>query len=532
MTDQARPSIWERSTIVRFCRWLFSWRGIRRILIVVAWTATVIALFYGEENWRGRRAWNKYRHELEARGEQLDWRAFIPKPVPDEQNFAATPLFEFLFINKTNSQKWNDGYGRASEKVSSSRTRSDRGNRHFIDLVAWRMALDAIRSGGLVPREGFESDKLDLESRAKAAPAVLEELKTYDAIFAELRAASLRPYSRYPITYRLEDPWGILLPHLSNIKNLIDRLRLKACSELAAGSHENALADLRLMLRLTDSVKEEPFLISYLVRIACLQIATQPIWEGLAERRWSEAQLQELQTRLQQYNFVADLKWPLDAERASGILTVDLLYRQKYRLSTLGEESGSTRSEWTFGDLIGRIAPHGWYDQEQLNYCRLHQIQLGGTFDASEKRVWPGKIESNAHELERELSGGRFGRPIGPIIHHRVVASLLLPALSKAIWRSAAAQAAADQAALACALERYRLAKGQFPENLEALVPQFISRLPNDLFTGEPYRYRRTDDGQFTLYSVGWNEKDDGGVPGKTLYDDKQGDWVWQYPPK
>jgi hypothetical protein len=227
---------------------------------------------------------------------------------------------------------------------------------------------------------------------------------------------------------------------------------------------------------------------------------------------------------------VADLKWPLDAERASGILTVDLLYRQKYRLSTLGEESGSTPSEWTFGDLIGRIAPHGWYHQEQLNYCRLYQIQLGGTFDASEKRVRPGKIESNDNEFQRELSGGRFGMPA--IIRHRFVASLLLPAHSRAIWRCATAQTAADQAALACALERYRLAKGQFPENLEALIPQFIARLPNDLITGEPYKYRRTEDGQFMLYSVGWNEKDDGGVPGKTLYDDKQGDWVWQYPPK
>jgi hypothetical protein len=34
--------------------------------------------------------------------------------------------------------------------------------------------------------------------------------------------------------------------------------------------------------------------------------------------------------------------------------------------------------------------------------------------------------------------------------------------------------------------------------------------LPKDAITGESYRYRRTDDGQFVLYSVGWNEKDDG----------------------
>ena len=50
------------------------------------------------------------------------------------------------------------------------------------------------------------------------------------------------------------------------------------------------------------------------------------------------------------------------------------------------------------------------------------------------------------------------------------------------------------------------------------------------MLTGEPYKYRRTDDGRFVLYSVGWDEKDDGGVPGKTLFDEKQGDWVWEYP--
>jgi len=81
----------------------------------------------------------------------------------------------------------------------------------------------------------------------------------------------------------------------------------------------------------------------------------------------------------------------------------------------------------------------------------------------------------------------------------------------------------------AVALERYRLANGHFPGALEALVPQFISPLPNDVLTGEPYKYRLTDDSRFVLYSVGWDEKDDGGVPGKTVSDDRQGDWVWRY---
>src|ERR1035441_1753522 len=107
---------------------------------------------------------------------------------------------------------------------------------------------------------------------------------------------------------------------------------------------------------------------------------------------------------------------------------------------------------------------------------------------------------------------------------------MLEPALNSFCVRMASAQIAAQQAALACALERYRLANGQFPERLSALTPQFMSRLPNDVIGGQPYKYRRTDDGRFILYSVGWNEKDDGGVPGERLFDQTQGDWVWEYP--
>jgi hypothetical protein len=112
------------------------------------------------------------------------------------------------------------------------------------------------------------------------------------------------------------------------------------------------------------------------------------------------------------------------------------------------------------------------------------------------------------------------------------MAAMLLPALTNVSVKIAMAQTATEQAALACALERYRLAHGQFPDQLEALTPPYMTRLPNDVITGQPYKYRRTDDGQFILYSVGWNEKDDGGVPGKTLFDPTQGDWVWTYPAK
>ncbi len=64
---------------------------------------------------------------------------------------------------------------------------------------------------------------------------------------------------------------------------------------------------------------------------------------------------------------------------------------------------------------------------------------------------------------------------------------------------------------IACALERYHLAHGEYPETLDALMPQFMEKMPHDIIGGQPLHYRRTDDGKFLLYSVGWNETDDGG---------------------
>jgi len=530
----------ERSTTVRFCRWLFSWRGLRRLLILLAWFVTLVALFHGEENWRGRRAWNKYRHALEAKGEQLDYAALVPKPVPDEQNFAATPVIKSWFEKKPSydlEHPWNDPYSRVADNVQfPSRPKDARAERRFDDLVAWEIAFAALRSGELAGPRRYYSGKLDAASRAQAAPAVLEGLKTNEALFAELRVASQRPYSRYPVIYDVEMPYAILLPHLRMVKGVCQRLGLKPCAELAIGQCDQALEDLQLMFRLMDSVKEEPCLISHLVRVACAQTAVQPIWEGLAEHRWSDAQLQELETRLQQDNFIADMKTPLAAEQAAGIATIELVRKKgPWYVDYLGSQGNAptARDSMLAKCLWFVVVPQGWYDQEELNFCRAFHVELATSLDTTKKRVSPARVKADAQAFEQLMTASGFaGTGLGIILRHRLMATRLLPALSRVILRSAAAQTAFNQAAIACALQRYRLANGHFPEALEALAPKFVSRLPNDVLTGEPYKYRLTADGRFVLYSIGWDEKDDGGVPGKILFDEQQGDWVWEYPAK
>jgi len=517
--------MWERTTTRRFLRWVFSARTLRRGLIALVWIVSLIALYYGVADWRGRHAWNEYRQNYEAHVASLEFPVYIPKPVPDPENFAATPFVRSWFnLQHPNFLFDHDAWSQADNMIGypPKRPAGRKYEKHFENLVAWQEAFVAVHSHAAKPKDGFWSDKLDLASRAQAAPAVLDGLKDDDAVLEELRLASARPDARYPVVYDMENPWAIQLPHLNTIKLTCQCLKVKACAELAAGQNENALDDVKLMLYLADTIKTEPFLISYLVRLACVEITIQPIWEGLAEHRWTGAQLQQLQTRLEPYNFIADMQWSLRTERAEGVLTVDLL--RKKGLSLLVDSSSPYLNEQVL-NLLGRIVPSGWYDQEKLHYCLLFDAEFRGSVDASSRRVFPRQIAANA-----SIGETMTNETWHAVIHHELVARMLLLGLTGLPGPVAMAQTATDQAAIACALERYRLANGQFPENLQALVPRFIAHLPNDVITGESFKYRRADDGRFILYSVGWNEKDDGGVPGKTMFDETEGDWVWEYP--
>ena len=85
---------------------------------------------------------------------------------------------------------------------------------------------------------------------------------------------------------------------------------------------------------------------------------------------------------------------------------------------------------------------------------------------------------------------------------------------------------------MVCGLERYRLAHETYPPKLDALAPAYIDELPHDIMNGEPYRYRLNADGTFLLYSVGWDQVDEGGTVGYRADDPKRinyetGDWVW-----
>src|SRR6185436_9262843 len=85
-------------------------RQSRKILLfLAACLITLIGLCYALENWRGKRAWEKYRSELEAKGKYTDWLAFIPPPLPDGENIFKAPWMEQWFVRKNSLKGLESG---------------------------------------------------------------------------------------------------------------------------------------------------------------------------------------------------------------------------------------------------------------------------------------------------------------------------------------------------------------------------------------------------------------------------------------
>jgi hypothetical protein len=71
------------------------------------------------------------------------------------------------------------------------------------------------------------------------------------------------------------------------------------------------------------------------------------------------------------------------------------------------------------------------------------------------------------------------------------------------------------------------LANGKYAASLQSLVPDWMPTTPHDVVGGLAYHYNRIDADHFVLYSIGWDEKDDGGKSGESLFG-HEGDWVWK----
>ncbi len=124
----------------------------------------------------------------------------------------------------------------------------------------------------------------------------------------------------------------------------------------------------------------------------------------------------------------------------------------------------------------------------------------------------------------------QYDQEINVIPWYRYISKNLLAHFSSILLKEAALEAVMGAGQIGMACKIYKRREGHFPEDASALVPDTLDELPVDPFTGKPYVYKLEEDG-FIVYSLGSNEKDDGGkgtFQVTQLVMEKDDDWTWR----
>jgi hypothetical protein len=574
---------WTRSVIRwlfirvgRLFRWLFSWRMIRRYLYGLASFAFLVGLFYAEENWRGKRDWEQCKRSAAAKSERFDLSSFELSTVPDDENFAFAPIVSNSCLHaydgytpetelrNPNGERLLDVRINARPDWKPWPTNDFQGNWQcgkVVDLKVFQAYYRAAANsnwrtneyanvhrmrGGLFPRRLQASlpDKIPPQVATNEFPVaqqpqspaadVLLALSKYDSALDELRQASLRPFFRFPLRQRPDSTNGSSPPDLTPFRECMGVLRLRAVAELENNQSEKALADVTLMLFIANLNRHEPWreLWRQRWRINGINSALQPVWQGLVGHRWSDAQLDAIEEELAQFDFLADYQYLVRSWRAETLEEINSMEQERFHNFWAQLYFGSDlddRSLWQriFDmDTLLAFMPKGWFYENKVAVARLSEESL----------------RTDAEVKQKILSAGvatRFEEAMASNHQHRGLRDFAIEIMYSGFAREAQTfaftQSSLDRARVACALERYRLAEGEYPATLDELAPRFIKNVPNDIINDRPLHYRRAN-GHFLLYSVGWNGVDDGGVVAYSkdwfyaTLDKGRGDWVWFSP--
>ncbi|HTY87567.1 MAG TPA: hypothetical protein VMB80_08895 [Candidatus Acidoferrum sp.] len=320
---------------------------------------------------------------------------------------------------------------------------------------------------------------------------------------AKMTEALTLPKSRYPVDF--SPGFETLLPHLDKIKEFALLSEYRAMLAIHSGQPTNADSLVKDILGMARTLDEEPVLISQLVRFSLVRIGIVTLEDRLNAGKLSDTELTDLAdifAQQQETNFVAR---GLAGERAMAVSVFRTSFAKMKQQLTDFEAPRDESPVPHRPSLFLRTT--GIFERDLLFYLGAMETNI---FFAS---LPPPQNLAVTNVSQKMAEDARR--------HFCVLSALILPPVSGSLTREADAFARIRLATTAIAIERFRLLQGRLPENLNELVPQFLSAVPSDPFDGQPLRYHCLAGG-YVVYSIGQDGHDDGGR--KKPVDRKLGD--------
>lgn len=418
-------------------------------------------------------------------GLPLTIKEIIPSPVPDSENAA-------LVYNEIYSiyEKLNKGYSKEWEYMP------------FVGKVDIR--------------------ELSLAQKERLAELVFND-PDFIRMYELIKKAVDMPSCRFNIKY--EDGFNMILPHPHKMRAIATMTSVKIFLLTEQDRYDEALEFARIGLRLGNALENDPIIISQLVRRSCDDIVMRGLRKTISNMP-SDAvptdACRRLITEIGSKEGIASLKKGLEG-------TIAISREYIFEMALRGQ-AGHYKDFWRLlymPNINKRIQKMFW--KLYPSYLGRPIVRKDTAFYLSSMVNFTNlclspyyQIKDKINELKKEF---RKETPIA-LLNNPVSSMILLPV--EIIYREAVNTAKLDGLKIALALKIYRAEEGEYPDSLAVLIPEYLSELPKDPFTGKNYIYHRKGK-HFSVYSAGINEKDDGGVykEWRYYYYDNPDNLIW-----
>jgi len=328
---------------------------------------------------------------------------------------------------------------------------------------------------GLRPMVEKYLEREDLSDEEKVLAVFLEYFQSGDpATEAEIKK-SLAESSFFGFSEEMYTKLGekeedfLLYPvnSLASMKTLARYYGYTARLHAYSGQREKTLEELQPLLDMASLEGHNSTLIEGLVRNAIRAMAAATVHSIIRENVLSEEDLLSIQTRFSRMNMMEDLRQTLEGEEAY----CEKMFRVQFDPSLM-------KGFWQRA-FIRLVHFSGYMD---LNKAAIFKAM----------RALRASIDTEGQTLDYAAWNKVADMPKSLF---NILARQMIPAIGKASNKYLQIQSHRDVVILGCALERYRMKEGSFPEKLEALIPEYLPQMPTGSLSQGSLTYNRTEKG-------------------------------------
>jgi len=476
-------------------------RTVRRLLLAIAASATLLLVSLLALDWWGGRAWERAKSTQAAAGRDLN--KLPPEgTLPPDRNLMCSPIVQRLLFKERHGESFEHPQ---LFVPSDSRAIAHWTEGRSLDLAAvyrelrkQRPALQEVADPGKGLLAAFQHD------RELAALVRVAALERGDAQFARPDPIQGDSFQHTPIIAFMPDRY------------LASLLRLEACIALQQGRDRDAFENAVTLLRLVrgHGGSGQIFVTEALFQMVLMKEALWPVWEASRMHRWDKDQWALIGEELRRIDLAETFRSALWLEQLAVIQLMDS------RRFADDEFLAKPAAPWK------RQCLRLFYVKGLLDYNKTYALEYAD--------VWFDVLEAVGTERylamrEKAAQADRVLEQRSQLNPTRRLMMSSTPAYGRLVDTLLSAQSALALARVAALLETRRLMEGSYPAILEDLGGTAVESLPRDPVTGGLPHYRLLPDGEYALHMVGTDGRDDGGRQQLLTWGSRSqtGDVIW-----